>query len=392
MTESLLSSRISSSVSSVSKTEREELLAVAEDIPDLIKLGRGDPDRDTPEHITQAGIEALKDGYTHYTHWAGMKELREEIAKKLERDNDLHYDPDGEIVVSTGVQESMYVLFQALLEDGDEVLMADPHYTSYDAVVEFAGGELTLIPTYEEDDFALQPDAIRENISPDTKVLVVVTPNNPTGAVIPPESLEEIADIAKEEDLLVVSDEIYEKIIYEDFEHVSMASFPNMKERTIVLNGFSKAYSMTGWSIGYMAAPADFIEKTERLKHTLTISTNHAAQAAALAALRGGDECIEETVEIYRERRDYLMDALDEMGLTYGYPAGAMYIFANIEPTGRNAFEFCKDLLTDAKVQIFPGTTYGNGEGYVRISLLAPTDQLKTAADRMSEVVKGYVG
>jgi aminotransferase len=391
MSNSLLKERISNKISSVDKTERQELLALAEEKTNLIKLGRGDPDLDTPKPIRDAAKKALDEGYTHYTHWRGMKELREEISKKLKEDNGLDYDPEDEIVVSTGVQESMYVVFQSLLEPGDEVLIADPHYTSYDAVVEFAGGKIKLVPTTEENDFALQPDVLREYISPKTKVMVVVTPNNPTGAVIPPSTLKELASIAKEEDLLVISDEIYEKVIYDDYEHVSMASFPGMYERTIVFNGFSKAYCMTGWRIGYMAAPSDFIDKIERLKHTLTISTNQVSQKAAIAALKGGDELIDKTVETYKERRDYLMNALDEMGLTYGYPAGAMYIFANIRPTGRSAFEFCKDLLLDAGVQIFPGTTYGEGEGYVRISLLAPTDQLKRAADKMTEAVKGYI-
>jgi len=391
MNNSLLKERISNKISSVDKTERQELLALAEEKSNLIKLGRGDPDLDTPEPIRDAAKKALDEGYTHYTHWRGMKELREEISNKLKEDNGLDYDPEDEIVVSTGVQESMYVVFQSLLEPGDEVLIADPHYTSYDAVVEFAGGKIKLVPTTEENDFALQPDVLREHISEKTKVMVVVTPNNPTGAVIPPSTLEELANIAKEEDLLVISDEIYEKVIYDDYEHVSMASFPGMYERTIVFNGFSKAYCMTGWRIGYMAAPSDFIDKIERLKHTLTISTNQVSQKAAIAALKGGDELIDKTVETYKERRDYLMNALDEMGLTYGYPAGAMYIFANIRPTGKSAFEFCKDLLLDAGVQIFPGTTYGEGEGYVRISLLAPTDQLKRAADKMTEAVKGYI-
>ncbi len=391
MTNSLLEGNVSDKVGDVEKTERQKLLALAEEKSDFIKLGRGDPDLDTPDHIREAAKKAIDEGYTHYTHWRGMKELREEISKKLKRDNDLEYDPKDEIVVSTGVQESMYVVFQAILEPGDEVLIADPHYTSYDAVVEFAGGKLNLVPTKEENDFALQPEVLKEYISPETKAIVVVTPNNPTGAVIPPETLEEIANLAKEEDLLVISDEIYEKIIYDDHEHVSLASFPDMYERTIVFNGFSKAYSMTGWRVGYMAAPSDFMDEIERMKHTLTISTNQVSQKAAIAALKGGDEPIERTLEIYKERRDYLMSALDEMGLTYGYPGGAMYVFANIEPTGKSAYEFCKDLLLDADVQIFPGTTYGNGEGYVRISLLAPTNQLKTAADRMSETVKEYI-
>jgi aminotransferase len=390
--ETVLTKALSRKVGKVKETERAKLLKLAEGVEGLeIRLGRGDPDLETPEHILQAGIEALRKGFTHYTHWAGMIELREAISEKLRSDNGLQYDPREEIVVTTGVQEGMFAVFQALLDQGDEVIIGDPHYTSYDGVVRYAGGKLVCVPTFESENFVLQPKAILEKITPKTKVIVVVTPNNPTAAVIPHDTLEEIARMAVKKNLIVISDEIYEKLIYDDYKHTSIASFPGMYERTIVFNGFSKAYSMTGWRVGYFAAPADFVQRMGPLKYEITLCTNQAAQMAALAALTGGDDLIKEIVKIYDERRRFFMKALDEMGLTYGYPAGTYYMFVNIQPTGRPAFDFCRDLLLEAKVQLFPGTTYGNVEGYVRISLTAPIDKLKIAAERMGNAVKRYV-
>ena len=347
---------------------------------------------DTPDVIIEAAVDALRNGYTHYTHWAGIPELRAAIAEKLRRDNGLLYDPNGEIVVTTGGQEAMNVIFQGLINDGDEVLIADPYYTAYKSVVDLAGGVVRTIPTNREDDFALQADQVEAAITDKTKVLIVVSPNNPTGSVIPPETLEAIAKVAVARDLIVVSDEIYEQIVFDDIQHVSIATFPGMRERTVVLNGFSKAYSMTGWRIGYFAAPRDFVDQVQMVKYNLTISVNHATQAAALAALSPeGQRSIEKTRAIYSERRRVMMDALDDMGLTYSYPGGAMYVFVNIEPTGKTAFEFCRDLLKDAGVQIFPGTTYGT-EGFVRISFLAPADVLRMAMERMGNAVRGYLG
>jgi len=391
MSESVVAQKACGRVQIVPEGEREALLAIAQEIPDLIRLGRGDPDLDTQSSIVEAAVDALRHGCTHYTHWMGIPELRQAISAKLRADNSLSYDPKTEVVVTTGVQEAMYVLFQCLLNPGDEVLIADPFYTSYEFMVSYADGKLIHVPTYETEDFVLQPKTILEHITPKTKAIVVVTPNNPTGAVIPEEILKEIASIAIDRDLIVVSDEIYEKIIFDGFHHVSIASLPGMYERSIVLNGFSKAYSMTGWRIGYMAAPKDFVKKCQMLKYTLTISSNHATQKAALAALKAGDEGIKKTVSTYRERRRLVMSRLDEMGLTYGYPAGAMYVFVNITRTGRNSYEFCLDLLKDAHIQIFPGTVYGvNGEGYVRISLMAPVDVLEEAMNRMNAVVRSY--
>jgi aminotransferase len=390
MSESILSQRASSRVSVVPVGQREELLALAEGIPDLVELGRGDPDLDTPVIIVEAAIKALNNGYTHYTHWAGMEELRQAISAKLNRDNGLNYDPNTEIVVTTGVQEAMYVVFQCLLDPGDEVLIADPLYTAYNFMVTYAGGRIIHVPIEEKDDFVLQPSALLERITPKTKAIVVITPNNPTGAVIPGKTLKEIADLAIEKDLLIISDEIYEKIIFDGARHVSISSFPGMYERSIVLNGLSKAYSMTGWRLGYMAAPKDFIQKCRMLKYALTISVNHATQAAAVSILNNDGESVRQTLAVYDERRRSVMSKLDEMGLAYCYPKATFYIFVNITSTGLSSFEFCRRLLQDAQVQVMPGTAYGNGEGYIRISLTAPLDQIERGMDRMASAVRRY--
>lgn len=366
--------------------EREELLRMSEGIPDLIKLGRGDPDLDTPAVITEAAIQSLKSGHTHYTHWMGKIELRQKIAEKLKKDNGLDYDPEREIIVTTGVQEGMMATMLALLNPGDEVIMGDPYYTSYSECVQIAGGKAVLVPTKEENDFVLTADEIRAAITDKTKIVVVVSPNNPTGTLTPASELEKIADLIKEKNLLAISDEIYEKICFEDFKNTSLASFPDMKERTIVFNGFSKAYSMTGWRIGYMAAPADLISRMECLIHDMTISVAEFVQDAAIVALEKGDECIRETVAAYDERRRALMEAFDAVGLKYTYPKAGLYMWLNIQSTGLSSYGFCRKLLEKGHVQLFPGTVYGHGEGYIRVSLLAPTDQLKEAAKRIVKV------
>ncbi len=366
--------------------EREELLKLSENIPDLIRLGRGDPDLDTPEHIKQAAIYALNENKTHYTHWAGTPALRQAICDKLARDNDLSYTPD-EVIVTTGVEEAMMCTMLALLNEGDEVIMGDPFYTSYGECVKIAGGKLVLVPTTEANSFVLTADEIRAHITEKTKLLVIVSPNNPTGTLTPRNEMEKIAKLAVEKDLLVISDEIYEKIIYEDYQHTSLASFAGMKERTIVFNGFSKAFSMTGWRIGYMAAPAQLVSLMQSLVNSTTISVNEFVQEAAFAALTKGDACIEQTVTIYNERREAMMKALDRCGIKYNYPKACLYMWVNIQSTGLSSYEFCKKLLLEGSVQMFPGTVYGKGgEGYIRVSLLAPTDRLLEAANRIVKV------
>jgi len=377
---------VSDRIKMVQGGEREALLKLSQGIPDLIALGRGDPDLDTAPHITEAAVEALRAGRTHYTHWAGKIELRRLIAEKLKRDNGLDYNPETELIVTTGAQQGMMATMLALLNPGDEVIMGDPYYTSYSECVQIAGGKTVLVPTKEENDFVLTAEEISAYITDKTKLVVIVSPNNPTGTLTPAAELEKIAKLIVEKNLLAVSDEIYEKVRFEDYTHTSLASFPDMKERTILLNGFSKAYSMTGWRIGYMAAPAALIGQMECLIHDMTISVAEFVQCAAIKALEAGDDCIKATVAVYDERRRALMKAFDVIGLKYTYPKAGLYMWVNIQSTGLSSYDFCKKLLLEGHVQLFPGTVYGHGEGYIRVSLLAPTEKLKEAADRIESV------
>ena len=364
---------------------RTQMVEAAARLKDVIAMGRGDPDFRTPAHIAEAGKRAIDEDQTHYTHPAGIPQLREAIAKTLKRENDLDYTSD-EIIVTAGVQEAMMLCMLALVDRGDEVLIPSPRFTSYDTAVELCGGKCVSVPTYERDDFALMPAQLERRITPQTKVLVLVTPNNPTGAVTPPTAIRQIAKLAEKRNLIVLSDEIYGKIIFEGSEHLSIGSLPGMKERTITLNGFSKSYAMTGWRVGYLAAPEPFARMLIEPRHTLSINATTSSQWAALAALTGPQDAVTEMLTAYRERRAFMMKALDEIGFTYGHPGGAFYIYVNVERSGLAAPEFCKLLLQEARVLLFPGTLFGDTDDrYVRMSLLQPLDRLKVAMERIVE-------
>lgn len=368
---------------------RREVFSMAAGMKDVIALGRGDPDFPTPPHIIAAAKRALDDGYTHYTPWTGLLELREAIADKLAKENGIQVDPASEVVVTSGAQEAVFLVLQLLLDPGDEILMPDPHYTAYDSGIALAGGKLVPIPTFERDNFDVRLDEIEKRITQRTKALVLVTPQNPTGSVATLRTVEGIAALAKKHDFLVISDELYEKYIYDGSIHYSIASFPGMRERTITINGFSKTYRMTGWRVGYVAAPNDFVAVLAELKYTLSICAPAVSQMAALAALKGPQDSVQEVVAILDERRRFMMSAFDEMGLTYGQPQSGFVIFVNITSTGLSSIDFCRRILQEAHVQIFPGNLYGEyGEGYVRTSILAPREQLQEAANRMKKVVE----
>ena len=369
---------------------RTRMLEIAAGLPDVIALGRGDPDFHTPKHIVEAAKAAIDANQHHYTHPAGLSELRAAIAEKLRADNNLDYSAD-EVIVTDGVQEAIMVCMLALVNEGDEVLLPSPRFTSFDAAVRLCGGVPVPVPTYERDDFALMPTEIEARLTERTKVLVLVTPNNPTGAVTPPAVIQEIADLGERHNLVVISDELYEKLIYESSEHLSIAGLPGMKERTITLNGFSKAYAMTGWRVGYLAAPQSFIRMLIEPRHTLSINTSTPAQFAALAALTGPQDAVEKMRQAYAERRVYMMEALDQMGLTYGHPGGAFYIYANISSTGLPSPQFCETLLREGQVLIFPGTMFGDeSEDHIRISYLQPLERIKEAVARMERVIAKY--
>ena len=368
---------------------RTKMLETAAGMQDVIALGRGDPDFHTPPHIVEAAKRALDQNQHHYTHPAGLPVLREAIAGSLASDFGLRYNAD-EIIVTAGVQESIMLCMLGLVNPGDEVLITSPRFTTYDMAVHMCGGVPVPVPTYEEDDFALMPAAIAARITSRTKVLVLVTPNNPTGAVTPPHVIREIGDLVIRHNLILIADEIYAKLIYPGSEHLSAATLPGLRERTITLNGFSKAYAMTGWRVGYMAAPEEFTRQLVEPHHTLSINANTPAQYGALAAITGPQDAVEAMREEYAERRAYMMEALSQMGLTYGHPGGAFYIYTNVSSTGLAAPEFCMELLRKTGVMIFPGELFGDDSGkYVRISYLQPLPRIREAVDRMGQFMGG---
>jgi aminotransferase len=365
---------------------RTRMLEIAAKLHDVIAMGRGDPDFPTPSHIVQAAKRAMDTDQTHYTHPAGMPQLRSAIAETLRRENGLDYSAE-EIIVTAGAQEAMMLCMLALVDPGDEVLIPSPRFTSYDTAVELCGGKWVAVPTFEKDDFALAPAEIEKRITARSKILVLVTPNNPTGAVTPPQAIRQIAEIAQRHNLIVLADEIYSKIIFQGSEHLSIASLPGMKNRTITLNGFSKSYSMTGWRVGYLAAPQEFVRMLIEPRHTLSINAATPSQWAALAALTGPQDDVARMFEAYRERRAYMMKALDEVGFTYGHPGGAFYIYVNVEKSGLAAPVFCERLLREARVLLFPGTLFGDEDDrYVRMSLLQPVERMREAMERIRAV------
>jgi aminotransferase len=352
---------------------------------DVITLGRGEPDIPTPPHIVEAAKRALDQGHTTYTNPAGMPALREAIAEKLRVDNNLSYDPASEIIVTTGAQEAIAVVMQTMLNPGDEVLLAAPYYSAYEANVQLAGGVPVAVPTVEQRAFQMEPAEVEARITPRTKLLAIVTPANPTAAALTRDTIEGLADVARRRDLAVLSDELYEKVVYDGFEHVSIASLDGMRDRSIVINGFSKAYSMTGFRIGYMAGPADYVKAALEPRHSLSISSPTPFQHAALAALTGPQDFLAEMMAEYTERRNMMARTFDELGVTYSLPRGAFYFWANISGAGVSSLEFCKRAVSEHGILFFPGSMYGpEGEGYIRISFLAPRDQLQIGLERFA--------
>ena len=366
---------------------RSELLGIASKMDDVIPLGRGDPDFHTPKHIVEAAKKALDENKHHYTPPNGLPELRNAISKNFKEKYSLDYNID-EIVVTAGVQESIALAMLSLLERDDEVLITSPRFTTYDLTVRMCNAIPVPIPTYEKNNFALMPDIIEQKITSKTKLIVLVSPNNPTGAVTPPENIKKIADIAIKHNLIVIADEIYADLIYENHEHLSIGTLENMKERTLTLNGFSKTYAMTGWRIGYIAGPEDIAVKMSEIRHSLSINSCTFSQYGALAALEGPQEEIIKMKEEYNLRRKFCMRALDEIGFTYGDPGGAFYIYTNVSKSGLSASNFCKKLLENTGVLLFPGTLFGDEEDkYIRLSYLQPIEKIQESMKR----IKGFI-
>jgi aminotransferase len=360
------------------------LIERSRQIPDVVTLGRGDPDLSTPSHIVAAGRAAMESGHTHYTPLRGLDSLREAIADKLKQDNGVVVDADHEVLITTGTQEAVSVAMLALVDPGDEIILPDPYYFTYEYAIQYAGGRPVTVPTSAASAFAPDPDDIARAISPRTKAVVLLTPNNPTGAVYSRAVLERIAEVSLSSGVPVISDELYEASVFGDAEHFSIGSVPGMRDRTITINGFSKSYRMTGWRIGYMVGPSRFVTSAQKIKQTLTICAPSISQHAAVAALSGPQDSIQEARDIYAERRDAFLHRLDEIGIPYFQPAGTFYVFVDITAFGMSSSELCLRLLEEARVFVYPGSSFGaGGEGYVRISLLAPTPRLMEGVDRI---------
>ena len=366
-----------------------ELIATTDGV---ISLGVGEPDFTTPNHISQAAIRSVEQGHTAYTSNSGLPELRELIASHLERLYSVSYDPHTEIIVTTGVSEALNLAMQAILDDGDEVLSSDPAYVAYPPNVVFAGGKFVTVPTTAEDGFELKAEALEEYVTPASKAILLGYPANPTGAVMHRDNLEAIADVANRHDLFVVSDEIYDRLVY-GVDHVSVPSLPGMKDRTLLLGGFSKSYAMTGWRLGWVCAPAYITDAMMRVHQYVMMSAPTAAQYAALEALENGEEDVQGMLSEYARRRALVVKACADMALDLVEPRGAFYAFPSIRSTGLDDEEFAGRLLLEEKVAVIPGSAFGpGGAGHVRICYAQDYSLLEEALSRMARFVQRYRG
>ncbi len=363
---------------------------IVSEMKDAISLGVGEPDFDTPWHIREEGIYSLEKGRTFYTSNSGIKELKIEICRYLNRRFGLYYDYEHETIVTVGGSEAIDIALRAMLDPEDEVLVPQPSYVSYVPCVVLAGGKPVIIELKEEDEFKLTREGLLNAITDKTKVLVLPFPNNPTGSVMTKEDLAEIVPVIIEKDLFVISDEIYSELTYGG-DHVSIAEFPGMRERTIVINGFSKSYAMTGWRLGYAVGPAAIIEQMIKIHQFAIMCAPTTSQYAAIEALKNGDGDVEIMREAYDQRRNYLVKAFRDMGLSCFEPFGAFYIFPSIKSLGMTSDEFATKLLMEEKVAVVPGTAFGScGEGFLRISYAYSIDNLKIAVERIERFVKKH--
>ena len=361
---------------------------VVSEMPDAISLGVGEPDFDTPWHIRDEGIYSLEKGRTFYTSNAGLMDLRKEICVYLKRKYNVSYDAAKETLVTVGGSEAIDMALRAMVNLGDEVLIPQPCYVSYEPCAILAGATPVIIDLKAENEFRLTAQELRDAITDKTKILILPFPNNPTGAIMEKEDLEAIAEVILEKDIFVLSDEIYSELTYKG-KHVSIASLPGMQERTILINGFSKGFAMTGWRLGYACGPANIIEQMTKIHQFAIMCAPTTSQYAAVSALRNGDDDVAQMCESYNQRRRYLMHAFKEMGLPCFEPFGAFYVFPCIKEFGMTSDEFATRFLQEYKVAAVPGTAFGDsGEGFLRISYAYSLDNLKVAIGRLAEFVE----
>ena len=378
---------LSDKITTIKPSGIRKFFDIVNEMEDAISLGVGEPDFDTPWHIRDEGIYSLEKGRTFYTSNAGLKELRTEIVKYIHRTQGVSYDPMKEVLVTVGGSEAIDLALRAMVNPGDEVLIPQPSYVSYEPCAILADAVPVIIELKEENEFRLTARELQDAITDKTKILVLPFPNNPTGAIFEKRDLEEIAEVVKEKDLFVISDEIYAELTYKE-KHVSIASLPGMKERTILINGFSKAYAMTGWRLGYACAPAVIMEQMIKIHQFAIMCAPTTSQYAAVEALRNGDDDVAQMRESYNQRRRYLMHAFQEMGLKCFEPYGAFYVFPCIKEFGMTSEEFAERLLREEKVAVVPGTAFGDcGEGFLRISYAYSLDNLKIAMEKIGHFI-----
>ena len=379
---------LSDAVQSLKPSGIRKFFDIVSEMKDAISLGVGEPDFDTPWHIRDEGIFALEKGKTFYTSNSGLKELREEICNYLKRKQNITYDPQSEVIVTVGGSEAIDIGLRALINPGDEVIIPQPSYVSYEPCAILAGAKPVIINLKAENEFRLTAEELKNAITDKTKVLILPYPNNPTGAIMEQKDLEEIAKIIIEKDIYVMSDEIYAELTYKG-EHVSIASLDGMKERTILINGFSKAYAMTGWRLGYACAPKEIIKQMTKIHQFAIMCAPTTSQYAAVEALKHGDEDIKMMRQAYNQRRRFLLNAFKEMNLECFEPYGAFYVFPCIKEFGMTSEEFATRFLEEEKVAAVPGNAFGDsGEGYLRISYAYSLDNLKIAMERLKRFVQ----
>lgn len=355
---------------------------------DVISLGVGEPDFVTPWNVRESAIYAIEKGYTSYTSNKGLPELRSAISKYLKQRHGLNYDPEEEILITVGVSEAYDLALRAILNKGDKVLVPEPYYVAYGPIADLCGGKAVYVKTESSTGFKIIPEEIEKQCGKNTRAIVLNYPNNPTGASYKRKDLLEIAKVAKKHDIIVISDEVYCDLTY-DFEHTSFPSLPGMKERTIYLNGFSKAFAMTGWRLGYACGPKELIAAMTKIHQYTMLCASIISQMAAGEALKNGEQAVQEMKREYKRRRQFLISRLNEIGLSCHMPEGAFYAFPSIKKTGLSSMDFAKELLKKEKVAVVPGTAFGkSGEGYVRMCYASSYENLKEAAKRIESFLK----
>ena len=379
---------ISKTVVSLKKSGIRKFFDIVSEMKDVISLGVGEPDFDTPWHIREEGIYALEKGKTFYTSNAGLKELRVEIDNYLKRTQNISYNPDTEIIVTVGGSEAIDIGLRAMVNAGDEVIIPQPSYVSYEPCAILAGAKPVIIDLKAENEFRLTAEELKNAITDKTRILILPFPNNPTGAIMERKDLEEIAKVCIENDIYVISDEIYGELSYKE-KHVSIASIAGMKERTILINGFSKAYAMTGWRLGYACGPKEIIEQMVKIHQYAIMCAPTTSQYSAVEALKKGDDDVKLMRESYNQRRRFLMNAFKEMGLECFEPYGAFYVFPSIKEFGMTSEEFAMKFLEEEHVAVVPGTAFGDsGEGFLRISYAYSIENLKRVMERLKRFVE----